>query len=249
MNKSVAGEIGQFARMIREYPPSDKCTLFNDITVPFLIKIAKEKGYSICGDAPNIGIGLLFEQNGLIFNHLATLKQFSILNEIVLNCTSEIIVLPVSILIRDKTKEGHANLLIVDKTNKTVERFEPHGAYSGELDIYESMDSHVNDELYLGSQSIGYRYIPPEEYCPRLNDVIQGPQIYEKELQYIDACKENPKGFCTVWSILYGLFRIRWPNASRKFLVNTMLVIVKDHALFIPSFITYIEEIAGDFKP
>ena len=132
------------------------------------------------------------------------------------SCPSHLIILPLNIKL--KIKEGHRNVIIIDKKNKTVERFEPHGESvpvlnrNGKEVLFNKYTDIDLKELFQENLP-GYRYIPTLEYCPAI-----GPQ--NKQARQM-KCDEG--GYCVVYSALYGHLRLLFPNMSRKEIVETWL--------------------------
>lgn len=104
---------------------------------------------------------------------------------------------------------SHANALFIDTKEKTVERWEPHGARSYVIfkDYeYEKFDKQLNDFF---KKRYGYKYIPSSNFLPAL-----GPQTLEN---YI-----NESGYCATWSLWYIDMRLTYPNIPREELVVEM---------------------------
>lgn len=100
---------------------------------------------------------------------------------------------------------GHRNVVIVDTKHKTVERFEPHGAFSN---IYDN--DYVDQFMNMFTKKLGsdFKYLAPIEYCPYL-----GPQ----------AVMENDTGYCVTWSTLYMHMRLINPDAPRSEIFEYLL--------------------------
>jgi hypothetical protein len=100
----------------------------------------------------------------------------------------------------------HANLLIVDKVDKKVYRFEPHGgktlAYS-----YHALDNHIKT-LVEKHMNNSYTYVPPYEVFP-----TPGVQTKEAQSNFTKATAKvfgvervvEAKGFCKAWCIMYTI--------------------------------------------
>ena len=74
------------------------------------------------------------------------------------------------------TGHGHANYLIYDKADETVERFEPHG-YGGAFTLHtfhvDELDKSLKS-LFVDKWQLAKKYLPPIDFCPYL-----GPQALE----------------------------------------------------------------------
>ena len=109
------------------------------------------------------------------------------------------------------SKEGglHANALFIDKKEKTVERFEPHGtrAYTVFKDYhYEELDKTLS--LYF-TERHALTYVSPVAFCPYL-----GPQSVE---HYI-----NQSGYCAAWSLWFADMRLTYPDMPRDQITRSM---------------------------
>lgn len=94
---------------------------------------------------------------------------------------------------------AHANMLIIDNVNNTVELFEPHGKF-------EASDKYATNQFYNSlkyyflkdlkqTTGINYKFIAPLDFCPKLN--LQALQSREeiKDLK-------DPRGFLFLEHIL-----------------------------------------------
>lgn len=119
----------------------------------------------------------------------------------------------------DEIISGHANLLIFDRVNKTIERFEPHGVFSPSIYLPELCDEAI---FCIWTE---YNYIPTIISCPFI-----GPQILQtEENEYKNS---DPIGFCVAWVIWYAEFKFTYQNttSSSRFL-DMYLNILKDVSL------------------
>lgn len=134
-------------------------------------------------------------------------------------CKKRFIVVPLFFENYKKCKNdtAHYNILIIDRKNKTMERFESYGygLKKNNLNkyyVFKSFDSKI-DKLYPS-----YTYISPEKFCP-----LDGLQEIEEEEIYNNSDIEtysDPGGFCGVWGIWYAELRLKYPNMDRKKLLN-----------------------------
>ena len=110
------------------------------------------------------------------------------------------------------SKGAHANLLIYDTVNKSLERFEPHGAYHDYEKIYQNIDKKILQlfKFNLGSSSIK-DYYKPIDYCPM--------KIFQALEKYANK-QGDPGGFCAVWCLWYADLRLANPDLSRDKLVD-----------------------------
>ena len=120
--------------------------------------------------------------------------------------------------LRLKINEGyHANMIIMDKQKKTVERFEPQGS---EHEFYDN--EVVDSKIRSYFEKMGYKYIDPTMMmCPYgVQDIVESYTMDKYKLS----------GFCKTWSFLYGLFRLHLDDMDQKTLVNHMNLLSKETA-------------------
>lgn len=105
----------------------------------------------------------------------------------------------------------HANIIIVDRIEKIVERFEPNPIVSGSDESIakrsRTIDSMIRRSIVpiLGD---GFRYCTPQSYCPR-----GGPQDDE---------------YCAAWSFFYLHLRLTNPNLSRGEISRRLNVLARE---------------------
>lgn len=110
---------------------------------------------------------------------------------------------------------GHANMIIFDINNKTVERFEPHG--SGK-DFYDSEFLDNNIKKFFLNITKDFIYLSPDNYEPR--SAFQNFDTIEARTNII--YNQYP-GYCMAWSIWYVDHRLKHPNMKPKILVRKLL--------------------------
>lgn len=101
----------------------------------------------------------------------------------------------------------HSNILIYDRNNKSIERFEPHGSFKDfDQDLLDSwLSEYTKKELKVKE------YIRPSSICP-----IGLQKIHEKKEKY-------HTGFCGLWSIWYLDLRLTFPDVSPEHLLKTAI--------------------------
>jgi hypothetical protein len=123
------------------------------------------------------------------------------LSKDILDCIKKgdkLIAIPLGIRF-EKSKTGHANMLIYRPDEKTIERFEPHGqqykygADNKDYSINEILKTMFEEKMKPYLKNYTPKYIPPYEICPS----IKGFQALESGLAGLD--KEGG-GFCGMWS-------------------------------------------------
>lgn len=113
-------------------------------------------------------------------------------------------------LITDKIM--HANVLIYDFKNMTIERFEPYGNVES---FFNNMDDILEEEL---TWSTGLQYIRPKDYEPMV-----GFQSISDENNLANLKAGDYGGFCLAWSLWYVEHRMKNPNVNIKVLVEKLL--------------------------
>jgi hypothetical protein len=107
----------------------------------------------------------------------------------------------------------HANILIYDFKNMSIERFEPYG---GNITYNENkLDKILTDEL---AWNTGLQYIKPTEYIPNM-----GFQIISDENSLYNLKPGDFGGFCLAWCIWYLEIKLRNANINSKKLVEKLI--------------------------
>jgi hypothetical protein len=119
----------------------------------------------------------------------------------------------IAFFIRLKFKDGeggaHANMMIMDTKNKTVERFEPHGI---DHELYD--DQRLDKRIKAYFERLGYKYIPSSQVCKM---GVQGYIESKTEEEY------DISGFCKTWSLLYALLRLILIEDSEPEMMEDMI--------------------------
>ena len=143
------------------------------------------------------GIFILNDLKVFIKNIKMCLKSKDILIPVILNLL---------------TKEGnHANILLINKKNKSIELYEPHGARtsSSELDgvvgIYRKK---------VKSLRKFWKDILPDYKVINAVDYQKGTAFQ------MDKDPENHSGFCVTWTILFVHYRLLNPKLELKILIK-----------------------------
>ncbi len=106
----------------------------------------------------------------------------------------------------------HANLLVYDFKNMTIERFEPYG---NSMEIEGCIDEVLEEEL---TWNTGLKYIKPDDYLP-----VAGFQTVSDENNYSNKKSGDFGGFCLAWCLWYLETKIKNPNISSKNLVDKVI--------------------------
>lgn len=106
----------------------------------------------------------------------------------------------------------HANLLIYDLKNMTIERFEPYGNTMG---IDGGIDDVLEEEL---TWNTGLKYIKPDDYLP-----VTGFQTISDETNNINKKSGDFGGFCLAWCLWYLETKMKNPDISSKILIYKVI--------------------------
>lgn len=91
----------------------------------------------------------------------------------------------------------HANILIYDLKNMTLERFDPYG---NTVSFDSKIDDILEEEL---TWNTGFEYLKPSDYMP-----VAGYQTISDELNELNQKNGDFGGYCLAWSIFYLEHRI-----------------------------------------
>jgi|SaaInlStandDraft_5_1057022.scaffolds.fasta_scaffold08158_1 ankyrin repeat protein len=189
---------------IIDYPLSQNNKLIN-----YYEKIGLDYDYKI----EFINIEILWSYQKLIY-----ITNFDSLLINLISKDERFIIIPLGIEI---TEGSHANIIIFDKINKIIERFEPNGAYTPYNFNYNSklLDSLLKNKFINLLNE--YTYITPSDYLP-----IIGFQMLENiNMKNIEI--GDPNGFCAVWCIWWCKYKISNPNIESKKLAIELIKNIK----------------------
>jgi hypothetical protein len=116
----------------------------------------------------------------------------------------------------------HSNGIVIDKVNKTITRFEPHGATTRAYN-HKELDRKFED-LFVSRVPFlsGYRYVAPWEFSGDIVGGIQGKE--QKQTKYKTITKSvmgkvsrvEAEGFCLAWVYLYLFTRAVHPGEEES---------------------------------
>lgn len=132
---------------------------------------------------------------------------------------NDYIVIPLGI---DINNNSHANIILIDNIDKTIERFEPNGANQPRgLNYNEDL---LDDILINKFNNLlpEYNYFKPKQYLP-----IVGFQLLESGESV--KCKKitDPNGFCAVWCVWWIEMRLINRKINRYKLARELINIIK----------------------
>lgn len=125
-------------------------------------------------------------------------------------------IIPINVLMtKPGVNELHANSLIYDSTNKSMDHYEPYGSHEYITDIGRG----VYYLIGLICDDLGIKYNNPNISCPRF-----GPQMLESiQCPILRLVRNNFKtdiGYCGVWSLFYVELRLKNPDIPSKVLIK-----------------------------
>lgn len=122
----------------------------------------------------------------------------------------------------------HALVLDIDKTNLSLELFDPNGIF-GDIEYYKPL------------------YIALKESFPeyKINEISKtctyyGPQFYGRKMSRSKCPPGKYFGYCGVYSIFYITLRIKYPNIDRKEIMDVLNDLSRANDYYIERFITFI---------
>jgi ankyrin repeat protein len=156
-----------------------------------------------------------------IFMKLIFLTNFDSILHDRMKLDERFIVIPLGIIV---STGSHANILIIDKTLKRIERFEPNGKNNPRGFYYnpDLLDLLLTKKFSELEYMNDYAYFKPIEYLPTI-----GFQILETSQE--EKCKKigDPNGFCAVWCIWWVEQKIKNPDVESKILVEELIKQIK----------------------
>jgi len=193
--------------LVLEYPLTENLELEK-----YYVKLGINYNYKI--DFSNIEIIWSYMK-------LITLTNFdSLLNDRI-NNKKQFIVVPLGI---EVATGSHANMIIIDTFNKTIERFEPNGKNYPRRFYYnpELLDSILHNKFKNISKLSSYHYIKPSDFLPTI-----GFQILETLED--ERCRKigDPNGYCAVWCVWWTNQRVTNPNIKPNILADELIKQIK----------------------
>jgi ankyrin repeat protein len=143
----------------------------------------------------------------------------------------------------DLENGSHANIIIIDKQFKTIERFEPNG---GNEPINFNYNKNLLDfkiKTYLESFFPNYEYLEPENFLPVIG--FQTLEMLEnKKMKKIG----DPGGFCVGWCLWYLEQRIKY-MVHPKVLSYKLIIKIKSKNISFKNLIrSYVNELLEDCR-
>tara|TARA_Y100000590_G_scaffold465990_1_gene639918 strand:+ start:5178 stop:7385 length:2208 start_codon:yes stop_codon:yes gene_type:complete len=153
------------------------------------------------------------------YHKLILIENFDSLLLDTINKNRRFIVIPLGI---ELAEGSHANIIIIDKENKTIERFEPNGLNEPRNFPYNKnlLDNLLKSKFQQLLDK--FKYIEPKDYLPTIG--FQMLEIINE-----DKCKMigDPNGYCAVWCIFYTKYRLENPDVKQSKLVYKIINNIK----------------------
>ena len=136
------------------------------------------------------------------------------------------IIIPIGIIL---SNGNHSNSLFYDIDNKIMERFEPHGSdyptqfnYNPNLldEILYKKITNILSNIY--KENIVIKYYQPNNYLPKI-----GFQTFENTEINVNKNIGDPNGFCTLWTIWYLDYRLKYAHKKPQHLVKKLITQIK----------------------
>ena len=226
---------------------SDKCSINGLKILPFIIRSFKE---SVCDIQSGVMNNKLLQSSIIVIlkGNKTIVHLPTNFDKALITCKEQFII--VSVVIGFGGSESHSNIFIIDKVNKEIEHFEPHGELFNIKTKDKKKQVFIKDQaekIKIIIKSLAeslvptYKFIPCLDYCP-----IIGPQSIEYEDKYKLSHCDNGGGFCAVWSLLYIYLRLLNPTLKRSIIIKYVLDNV--NITYILKFITFIDKIIPDIE-
>lgn len=116
------------------------------------------------------------------------------------------------------TETFHANIIIYDFKNMTIERFDPYGAQIVFGNVY-NIDKILDEEL---TWNTGFTYLKPADYLPFISF-----QILSHETNIYNKKTGDPGGFCLAWCLWYMETKMKNQDINSKELVLKLINKIK----------------------
>lgn len=192
--------------------------LLTSITPDFIINQNVEQYYKklgitkeLSGDYLNFELFWIFQRELWPTNIENSLNMF-------IKSDKHIFAIPIGI---DLENGSHANVIIIDKEFKTIERFEPNGGVEPIGFNYNKNLLDFKIKIYLEKIFPDYEYLEPQDFLPNIG--FQSLEMIEnKKMKKIG----DPGGFCVGWCLWYLEQRIKF-KVHPKFLALKLIIKIK----------------------
>ena len=159
-------------------------------------------------------------------------ENLKIILDVVKTCENKgkrFFILTVMLIVPGKAG-SHANIVVIDLHEKTIELFEPHGNRSVKSELESISRAYFkvskNVQRFFSMYLPDFKYIPPSEYEPKSG---------------LQARLDAFSGLCVTWSILYLHYRVLNPDVHPKKLINYLDKKVSKN--FLLRYTKYVEDV------
>jgi hypothetical protein len=124
---------------------------------------------------------------------------------------------------------GHANMLIYRRTTNVVEHFEPHGGeFKGDKNSQENIEKIMNLFIRFFNDELKKERLPEVTYIEASNvcPYLYGLQTIEERSQ-LKRSKDEPGGYCSIWSMFFAELCLKNPDKSSKELLENIYIYLK----------------------
>ena len=138
---------------------------------------------------------------------------------------------------------AHANILIYDKKNNTLERFEPNGSDEPPNFNYnfKLLDTLLNN--YFKKYFKTMTYLTPKMFLPKI-----GFQAFENIENSKNKKIGDPGGFCAAWCLFYVTNRLKYNSIPSNQLVKQLITHIKYNNLSFKNIIRNFSKYINDYR-
>jgi len=165
-------------------------------------------------------------------------------------CKRRFIGIPLTLtFVKNGKPSAHANLLLIDSINKTIEHFEPQGTIEN-FDPHGTIEykKQLETKLHILARFLGYKLLSQHHICP----VYSFQTYFNNQLSEIGI--DDPGGYCEAWVLYYMYERVRNPHIPPLKLTTQLIAKIKTKVgagrfrNFIRQFATYIVNLSKKKK-
>lgn len=186
-----------------------------------------DKYYQALGIQENPNQHIIHFEIRWIYQRLFLPPNFEkILSSIINSKKYKFIIIPIGIIL---SNGNHSNGLFYDINQQIIERFEPHGSdyptqfnYNPDLldeILYKKLSNILSGIL---NENIKLKYYQPKSYLPKI-----GFQTFENTEVSINKNIGDPNGFCTLWTIWYLDYRLKYSNKKPDKIVKNLITQIR----------------------
>jgi hypothetical protein len=148
----------------------------------------------------------MITETGLLKNPISLKEMTVYFNKRLIDCnTKRFTIIPIGL--STYNTDYHSNVLIYDKSKKTIKHFDPNGSL---FDKYPAVEKNL-EKIF---KELKIKYLNPEIVCP-----VYGPQLLEFSnciIKNTDGSTLTNPGFCLLWSLWYIELSLKYPDNDSK---------------------------------